>query len=571
MKLNIKSVTIQNFRSIGSQPIVLNLDQHDTTLITGDENGAGKSSIFHAIIYCLFNKAYSDKGTLPKLVNTKNNKKCRVEVSFKTKGNEWKVVRGQKPAVFEIYKDDKLVEAEAATRDYQSYLNEVIGVDFKTFCNTVILGRDRFKPFVGMNTGERRFIIEQILDLIIFADMNEHSKSDLKENKKQLEQADYELSILLNSIKNKQDVLDLLKQKKQDRQGEYDDELNRLVEENKRATELASKAKDKIRSYDDIVGEYELANDSVNELIQIKRRVDSKISELNSQIVNLTSMSTCPTCEQEVEDEHKEQIKKDRSKKIDKAEKIKSKAQNDINDFDNIIVEGEKAEETVDELSTTITKLDAIVSTTETTILSLQKKQADTEDFDEKIKEVENTIKAWTDNKSIIDKQLTELHDQQSIISQALIILKDDGLKAEIIRKYIPFLNTKINEYLDAMNFWLGLNVDETFNISITTPNRSKLSIADLSTGQASRVNLAFLLAFRDISKMKASIDCNLLVLDETLENLSESGVGDFMDMVRNSLEDTNLWVISQRSTEFAEYFQHRINFKLVDDFTVMT
>ena len=566
-KLVFKHIKAKNFRSIGNVPIELNYLSHNTTLIASEDNGSGKSTLaIWALYFALFGEPYGKDCKIGGLVNSKSGKDCLVELQFDTMGASWLLKRGYKPAVFELYKDGKLIENEAAASDMQAYLQSVVGMDKRAFCNIVALGVDRFVPFVQMKTSDRRDFVEQMLDMVIISDMNAITKDKVKAIRKEIEQLGYDIGILESKLQGRQRTIQILEDKKQQRLAETGSELTSLKAEVDKTVSIINRATEKIADI-----ESRRVPTALVQLEQVKnmlQRFNSKIEELRRNTEKVEQLHDCPTCKQGVTDEHKSSIRAVAEAEVEKLlgpiQKLEEQAKNHQADVDSNNVLNAEALKIIGVKM----QLEAKLESAQANIRNIEAKLIDANEDEliqnEKDAAVKLDVEIETKTKELNDKT-----GQETEHLQLLQILKDDGIKASIVAQYVPVLNQEINAILDQLNLYVQINIDSEFNVEMFAPSRKGQTLGNLSTGQLRRIDIAVLLAWREIAKRKASVDCNLLALDEILENLSASGVDEFMEMWQTIGQETNLLVISQRANEFSEYFDRVVSYRLKDDMTV--
>lgn len=566
-KLTLNKVRAKNFRSIGNQFMELDYQANLTTLIASENNGSGKSTLsIWALFFALFGKAYKKGAKIASLVNSKSNKDCVVELEFETLGSKWLVRRGYKPAIFEIFKDDKLIDNESANKDMQAFLQSIIGMDDAAFSNIVALGVDRFVPFVEMKPDQRREFVEQMLDMVIISHMNAKTKEKQKAIKAQLSQVDYDNSMLDSKLKGRERTLGILIDRRDKRLSETGSELHSQEIEADKLRGMISGAVLKIANW-----ESSIDNEAATKLSNINvmsMRFKNKIDELNRTASSITELTDCPQCKQCVTLDHKKSISEITQENIDKLVdpmqrlyEEKEKITAIINKNDGIRENIRKANELKHSLEIKLSGIDSAIS-------SIKARMVDSNE-DALIKVENEEIVSIQEAIAEKDKQIIELNKAESKHNQLLQILKDDGIKANIVSQYLPYLNQNINHMLDQLNLYIQINIDSEFNVSIFAPDRKGQTLENLSTGQIRRVDLTCMLAWRNIAKNKSSVDCNVLILDEILENLSSSGVDEFMEMWQTIEKDTNLFVVSQRELEFEQYFDNKIKYKLVNDMTV--
>lgn len=569
-KITVESISAKNFRSIGNMPIVLNYREHKTNLIVSDDNGAGKSTLsIWALYFNWFDKPYGKDCKKPGLVNSKSNKDCVTESVFKAKGSEWKVIRGIKPNIFEIWRDGKKIEDqdEAVGDSLQNYLERyVLGFDEKVFACTIALGVAKFVPFISMSAPERRNYSEQMLDMVVVSQMSNDIKDGLKLINKESEQLRYKIDMKDSEIGSVhrtigiiQSMIDSANQNKQKEIDDIEAEIADLV--SKRDTinlELTPLALQLVDGIEDTLRKLEQGySNAVRDMEAIKKSAE-----------DFSKLDNCPTCKQEVGSDHKKEIVGVMLSKYKTLIQPKSRLEDKIEE-----VRGNKKQN--DDLKLLIGKKQSDVSNLNSTI-DIKLKQLSTivsksdDDNESKLHAEQDRYMNLQVEKNDLSVQLDEVLFDVKKHQCLLEVLKDDGYKSEVIKQYLPYLNTKINHYLDKMNLYIQLDMDEEFNVSMYAPNRKNQDVANLSTGQLRRVDLAILLAWRDLANQKASVSCNLLILDEILENLSQVGVEEFIEMweIDKNDQDLNLFVITQRKDEFSQYFDNVIGYRLKNDLT---
>ena len=567
-KLNFKKCRARNFRSISNSGLEINFDQHKTTAIASTENGSGKSTMcIFSIYYALFGKSYTKGSKVGGLVNTRSNKDCIVELEFETKGSDWLVKRGQKPSIFEIYQDGIRKDNEASIKDPQALLESIIGFNEQAFHSTIALGVNRFVPFVEFSAAERRTFVENMLDLTIISDMASNTKERIKGIKKQSDQAFYEGGTLESKLTARKRTLQILEEKKRLRLAESGDEMSVFVKEETDITKMLEMTKKKL----DILNESIVVGAETKQS-DIKTMLDKfkfKAEQLKTNSDNVIHLNDCPTCKQGVTEEHKTSIKETATAAIDALVAPMEKLTKDLNENLLIVNENNKVKLAIGDIRVMQAKLESRLTSAQNSIKALNAKTVDTNEdalIDIEQKEINLLSIQVTEKEAELNAhKLNEVKH-----NQFLKMLGDDGVKASIVQQYLPFLVSDINKTLDKMNLYLNIDLDSEFNISMKSPTRKNQTIENLSSGQACRVNLATLLAWRNVSKKKASVDVNILILDEILESLSANGVREFMEYWIEAEPNTNLFVVTQRNDEFEPLFDNNIIYSLKDDMTVI-
>uniref|UniRef100_A0AAU8KZZ4 Recombination endonuclease subunit n=1 Tax=Serratia phage Kevin TaxID=3161161 RepID=A0AAU8KZZ4_9CAUD len=730
-KLTLRRGRAKNFRSVGNEFMEVDYQRNDATLITSDDNGAGKSTMLVWLpIFVLFNDTYSKKEKKAGLVNSMNKKDCVGEIEFFTKGQEWKVRRGIKPDLIEVYQMEdgewKQLDNDAAKADTNKYIENILGIDQKMFENSLVLGKEKYIPFTEMYTADRRLMVETIWDLGIFSEMNSTVKEAIKalrvdldfndnqlQNKKvqvdskraqlqqieesnaliqqnsaeQLDAANERISTLMavsseydlgnTALSEKINELTANSKVEYDRVvSESDDEVSRMRAEHgtkAEAVRVEFQARiDEVRTYksqavdrksaliDQMDARVSERANLSNQRTELQNKLNEKLGDISKgeafrarfeaeiglhqqSIQKFHDMGTCPTCTQMVTDDTKAQVAQTYQPQIDEVSEKITKLNSALEVMNTSFSEFKEQIEYIDtqmapineainEAKTAIAVVDqeiaafvrdvaniererdTAISTLDTTLSAAV--ESITRNANDKAKAAVASIEAEIAAKKAehsekvsyaagIKREISDLEGQVKVLEAKLAVkptttdqledeisqmdadvaemtakseklnhdiqdhdhllyfLRDDQTKARIVALYLPFLNSKVNEYLESVNMFLNIDIDDKFDISMNAPERKGQSIFSLSTGQRARLNIAIMLALRDVANLKASIQCNILVLDEILENLSERGVQEIVMMLRHKFSGNNLFVISQREQEFQEYFQHNIRYGL--------
>lgn len=562
-----KSITYQNFTSTGAMPITVDLDRSPNTLVTG-LNGSGKSSATEALVYCLFGKAYR-KVPVGNLINNKNGKKLLTTCIFEKGGQTHKVVRGQKPAVFEIYVDDVLVESEAAKKDYQKHLEQVLGMDYKVFTQVVVLNKARFQPFMTLGAGDRRFIVENILDCTVFTTMNNLAKRKIKELDKSIYDKNHEYELLTKEIEKLESLIEFAQQSNDELlsklQGEQIDLKTQL---RNKATEAKSLVEERAAIKFDRE-EYERLLDEKENIKMRAVQTKSALDSLLKDLAFFDNTSVCPTCKQDIDEERIS----DHLGKLDSTKEGYEGTMGMLKD---------KGSEVVSKLK----EIQALKDTHDRITSDIGALKQDAGHIKQQLNKVDKEIEDASKQGTSIEKEKADLkeaftkrdgtHEEyQKLLSAKArheylhVVLKDNGIKAKIIDSFIPVINNYINEYLKALNFYINFELDNQFNETVLLPSKNDFRYTNFSDGQKTRIDIAILLSLITIARQKNSVSTNLLVLDEVLENIDAEGVVDFLGLMRTKFEGTNLFVVSQRGTEFSDLFRANIKFEQDDyDFT---
>lgn len=568
--LTIKKTRATNFRSIGAQPLEFDFTQTRTTLVTADKNGSGKSTlVLHSVVYAFYNKSYDEGTKLPDLVNSTNKKKCLVEVEFAAKGNEWMVRRGQKPSVFQLFKDGKEVLEDKHNDEKQEFLESLLGIDFKNFCFTVALGKDRFVPFISMKASERRLAVDAIWDLVIFSKMQAEAKATISLLKKELDRIMEQKRLFDRDVQHANAMYhELLAQAEKTtsywstQKQQVEDELVGLESELREKLPILSQMKQNVELNAERARKHSIMSSG---LMQIEREVIALGESIRSKEDNCN----CSECGQTLPQAHRQaqlaklrddlkvaMLKRDRAKElIDGLMYCPDVAASLQNDYHSLQTE----------MATIATK----ISSCRSKMAEIESQLGKSVD-NEKIDRAKEKIQVAIDSIAECGALYEQTHKRLESYNNAAILLSDSGIKQELIEAYIPKLNVLTNDYLNILGLPVTIDINSAFDVEIVSPNKKGLPIHSLSTGQKCRIDLALLFAFRDIAVGQSTMACNVLILDETLESLSEAGAVAFSDLCKAKLDHMNVVVISQRSSEFEVLFERTVTFDTQNDFTTI-
>ncbi len=564
--ITLKSVTYANIMSVGNHPITIQLDRNHTTLI-GGQNGTGKSTALLALVYGLYGKLLNNM-KLEQAVNSTNKKALLVKVEFEKNGEQWLVVRGEKPKKFEIYKNDELLDQYANSRDQQAFLELVLGMDFKLFTQLVAINKERYIPFMEMGAGDRRKIVEDILNISVFSKMNELLSQDMKDSNRLTSTLNSQRSVLNTKLEGIQNLINQLQISIKESNDTLDEEIENKMDEleaiQTQIDELASKLDDSINS------QLREVQSQLREYEKIGSDFEASISSYKKEYSFFEKNDTCPTCEQSITAELKEQKRKvaeDGIKEIESATIEMLELVQSISDKHDEL----SAKQSVNEsLNREINTLKTKKTYEQNALKALIKKKKELESSNDQ-KVLEEQIELYDEvekEKHQIESDLEALMQASELQDQMKDLLKDDGVKALIVKDYNAIMNKKINEYLNAMGFFVNMTIDENFNEKFHSMNKESFSYANLSTGQKTRLNLAITLALLEVASVKNSAVCNVMWLDELLENLDAEGVCDAMNLFKEKLFAKNIFVVSQRYDEFIDMFHSSIRFRLNNGFT---
>ena len=542
-----KKVRWKNFLSTGNVFSEINLQTAKTNLIVGT-NGAGKSTILDALTFTLFGKPFR-KINKPMLVNSVNEKDCHAEIEFSIGRSEYKVVRGIKPNKFEIYCDGQLWNQEASAVDQQkNFEQNVLKMNYKSFTQIVVLGSSTFVPFMRLPLAQRREIIEDILDIQVFSTMNVLLKDKVRENNEEIRSLDYQLHLLEEKIDlQKKYMLELEKKNKEEITRKESKIAELLEDENSQHTEIARLTLE-VEKHSKEMEDLSNCSSKLKKLNTFLFKIQSKLSSCQKEHSFFTDNHVCPTCTQDLSEEF-------RQSKITEGEGELNNLQTGIEDLLDAISKEEERENEFTKLSQMVLGLNSSISQANYQINTLRKSIGDIE---KEIKELEESnpdkkaelvkLEGLIEEKKDYKKTFAEYKKDKDLLLVASQLLKDNGIKTRIIKKYLPVMNKLINQYLQSMDFYVNFALDENFEETIKSRYRDIFSYESFSEGEKSRIDIALLLTWRSIAKLKNSVDTNLLILDEIFDgSLDQQGGMDLSWILRNFDDNSNVYVISHR------------------------
>ena len=565
-----KSVCWKNFLSTGNSPNKVLLNRSQTTLIIG-KNGEGKSTILDALCFSLFGKPFRNinKG---QLVNSINGKGCSVEIEFDINGKEYKIIRGIKPNVFEIWQDGEMINQDAASRDYQKILEQqILKLNYKTFTQVVILGSASFVPFMQLPTTQRREVIEDILDIRIFSTMNSLLKERVQETKDAIATIENEIS----TAKTKVDAqTQLIKTIAEAKTSAIETIATKIAANNAEILSAEGEIESILSQIDTLktsINDKETVAEDIDKAKSIRSKLLQKIETCEHNTEFFSEHDVCPSCNQDIAEEYKQAIVQDLNKKL---EDNNSK----IGELETVLTKLNTQLSKITEIQSQITDKNIELSTRNSTVTLLNKQikemqieiesaKTDTTNIDEEKAKLKDLAK------EAIGKigQKTQLQEQRNLEDVANILLKDTGIKTAIIREYLPIMNKLINKYLQAMDAYIHFELDEAFNESVKSRFRDDFTYASFSEGEKMRIDLAILFTWRQIAKMKNSVNTNLLLLDEIFDSsLDTAGTDYFLNLMNQFGDNTNIFVISHKGDQLFDKFRSVIKFEKRNDFSII-
>ena len=561
----------KNFLSTGDQWTEVKFDEANSTLIIG-QNGAGKSTILDALCFALFNKPFR-KINKPQLVNSINEKGLKVEVCFSIGPDDYRVFRGIKPTVFEIYKNNKLVDQDAAAKDTQKYLEQsVLKLNYKSFTQVVILGSSTFVPFMQLAAAHRREVIEDLLDIGIFSQMNTLLKDKVRAAQNSSSDCQHLLELSNQKLTSQKKLIDSLQQVNDKYLNEKEDKINNnqlLINDTQKKLRAKNSDLESI-SFDE--EEYTNIKNNVSTLKQDKAVKKSDLKRLIGDVKFFESHSDCPTCGQSIQDDFKEKQIESLS---DQGSVITKKVWGIEKEIDSLLNQIETMEEKssqLHEVRSEINILEREIVRLEFENLEIQKQLITHNENHQGIDDATSHLKTLEEDHNRNVGQCASISRQIDEYQVVSSLLKDSGIKSQIIKKYIPVFNQLINKYLQSMDFYVNFTLDEEFNEVIKSRFRDEFSYASFSEGEKQKIDLALLFTWREVARMKNSVATNLLILDEVFDSsLDTEGTNELLKILRSLGNETNVFVISHKGEILVDKFMRTLKFEKVNDFSKLS
>lgn len=564
-----RSLKWRNFLSTGNNWTEVDFLSHKTTLVVG-HNGAGKSTMLDALSFALFGKPHRNINK-PQLVNSINNKDCSVEVIFSVSGSTYKIIRGLKPQVFEIYKNNILLNQESHSKEYQKILEQnILKLTHKSFHQIVVLGSSSFIPFMQLTSQHRREVIEDLLDINIFSKMNQLLKEKNSILKDRVKDVDYRIEVIKNKI---------------DTQKKYIGDINRINKDLKEQKEFnISSLKTEIS---ELVGE----NDSLfikighqgaiwptiidnsqrkyTQLISYQSQFQTDIKTLVKEAKFFDDNCTCPTCSQNIEEELKKEKLKKASTKAKELQSALSKLEDELKGTSEALKKAQNNMEEVRTWQQTANSNSQTIRRLEQQVDSLLEEISNLTDTTSDISVAKTDLDQFINDKDSLMEERLKHNEQYQYNAVIAEMLKDTGIKTKIVKQYLPVINKLVNQYLQILDFFVHFNLDESFTESIRSRHRDAFSYASFSEGEKQRIDLALLFTWRQVAKMKNSVSTNLLILDETFDSsLDYEGVDNLMKIIYSLDDSTNVYVISHKGDILDGKFENKIEFTKEKNFS---
>lgn len=564
-----KKMTYKNILSTGNTPNVIEFNTAKTTLLVG-KNGEGKSTILDALTFVLFGKPFR-KINKPQLINSTNNSNLLVEIEFDIDKNAYKIRRGMKPNIFEIFENNKLINQDSLNKDYQEYLeNMILKMNYKTFTQIVVIGNATYMPFMKLIPADRRIIVENLLDIDLFSKMNILLKSLLSETKESLIDNSYKIELLKEKLKIHGNIISGSSNNIDIQIEENDKEISRNKTQLKIKQDKISQIEEEIETIKTNDSSLSTIKTKHKKLVEYQARFKEKIKNISKDISFFTSNDTCPTCTQNIEEEFRKEILDSRSSELEKYNSAIESCDVELTDILQKIQEIEDTFDNVKRKKDEISKINFEVDSIISYIKKLENMNANLLiKKEQELTQIKEEYENLMNENQILSTKREEILNSQHIQSIAAVLLKDDGIKTKIIKHYLPIMNKIINKYLNVMDFYVNFSLDENFNEVIKNKSKENFTYHSFSEGEKLRIDLAILFTWRELSKNKNAANTNLLILDEILDSsLDASGTDEFLKILSSNKEQMNTFVISHKTDLLADKFDRVYTFSKVNGFT---
>lgn len=562
-----KAIRWKNFLSTGNAFTEIDFAKANTTLIVG-ENGAGKSTMLDALCFVLYNRPFR-KINKPQLLNSINKKDLVVEIEFSIGANHFKVVRGLKPAVFEVYRNGSLLNQDADSRDYQDVLeHQILKLNHKSFCQVVVVGSASFVPFMQLSAQHRREVIEDLLDIQIFSTMNTLLKERVSDNQQQLQNVNAAINLNNEKIKLTNEHILAMQRSAEELIDKYRAELRAITDRIEYEKQSSESIDEQITKLNEEISDEQTIEKKRGKTIFYEQQLRAKLEKLGDDVAFLQSHENCPTCKQNIDESFRAT---EVDKKLYSCTEVESgivQLKEEANKIDARLTEIRETNSKISDLS-----IKRITHTNNAKSLIQQAKKIvkDIDEAEDKVKQafdVEslNTLEEALGLQQIEKEDVLKDKDALGIVS---VVLKDSGIKARIIKQYVPVINKLINKYLAALDFFVMFELDENFNETIKSRFRDDFSYASFSEGEKMRINLAILFTWRAVAKLRNSASTNLLIMDEVLDgSLDGNGTDEFLKILNNLTQDTNTFIISHKVDQMYDKFSHILKFEKHKNFS---
>jgi DNA repair exonuclease SbcCD ATPase subunit len=566
--INFKKVRWKNLLSSGNNFTEIDLNAHQTTLILG-ENGAGKSTLLDALCFGLYGRGFRNlKKEL--LINSVNEKGLVVEVEFNIGKKEYKVMRGAKPNKFEIHVDGVFVNQDATVKDYQEQLEKnILKMSYRSFTQVAILGSANFVPFMQLKAKDRRGLIEDLLDISIFSTMSDILRKRVSNYVVEQRENEHEINIMEERINGLNEQLNALRVNRDEKIGKFESTIKETEDNVDSLMKKVELKNETIKEKTSSISDRDPQGDRLKQALEFEKKMEENRRKVEKEISFYEKNDECPTCKQGLDEEHKKTHISEKQKKKDELVSALKQIEDTITDSSNRMDEIGKVQQGIESLQKQIAVIQTEIISNQKYIKKLNK---EIEDLQIEANVPSNTHESIEENESKLEILLSKketLVEQGHYYELAQMLLRDQGVKQKIIKQYVPVMNNMINKYLASLEFFVGFELDESFEETIKSRFRDVFKYDNFSQGEKMRIDLSILFTWRTIARMKNSVNTNLLILDEVFDSsLDTNGTDDFLKLLNTLTEKTNAFIISHKGEALYDKFNDVIRFEKHKNFS---